>query len=54
MAEASTVGWGYLSFRLCMRSTMIDEMAMLRYHLLSEGMTNQGACLRLVDERMWS
>jgi len=54
MAEASTVGSGNLSFRLCMTSTMIVEMAMLRYHLLSEGMTNQGACLGLVVERMWS
>ena len=37
MVEASMVGLGYLRFRLCMRLTMIDEMATLRCHLLSEG-----------------
>ena len=52
MAVASTVGVGYFSLRLSMASTMILEMAMLRYHLLSLGMTNQGACLWLVVERI--
>ena len=54
VAETSRVGWGYLSFRLCRASTRMAEMAMLRYHLWSAGMTNQGACLRLVAERMSS
>ena len=35
-----------------MASTRMEEMATLRYHLWSEGMTNQGACLWLVVERM--
>ena len=48
------VGLGYLRFRFFMVSTRICEMATLRNHLLSEGMTNQGACLRLVWVRMSS
>ena len=46
------VGAGYLSLRDCMASTRMVEMATLRYHLWSAGMTNQGACLWLVVERM--
>jgi hypothetical protein len=44
----SMVGLGYLSFSDFMASTMIWETATLRYHLWSEGMTNQGACFLLV------
>ena len=44
----SIVGAGYLSLSLSIASAMMPEMARLRKVLWSPGMTNQGACFRLV------
>ena len=48
------VGAGYFSCRPCIPSTSICEIATLRNHLWSAGMTNHGACLRLVRSRISS
>ena len=50
----STVTAGYFSFIPSIASARMLEMATFRYHLLSEGITNHGACLWLVSSKISS
>ena len=50
----STVTGGYFSFMLSIASARMLEIATFRYHLLSDGITNHGACLWLVSAKISS
>ena len=50
----STVVAGYFSFMPSSASARMPEIATLRYHLWSAGITNQGACLWLVSAKISS